>query len=268
MGKKFCSYVTAVAILASSVAAFGAVTFVGNLYETGAWTGSIDTETYTGNGPNSKVWEYENILFPNAWNTETPFLDPNDPNGAEAAFFTYKYTANRYFNKMWQRYVDGYMQDATPGVEVYIDISTDNINWTRVWSLENDPSVEWITYFGYWPPPDPIPPATNPYRWIEDEGKTFTFPATKTLYVKHGTNFCRHACWQMLGSGAYSGVILYRVDGIPPQSCDEVKAMDFVIAEDLNGDCRVNFSDIAIQVANWLNCIVPGEAGCDTPWVP
>jgi hypothetical protein len=253
MKMKLCC---AVAILAWGCCAEvtrAAVTFVGEYYDTGTWDESIWTVAETGNGPNSKLWEYENMQFPNVWNTQTP----QDSNRLPA-FFTNKFIADRYFNQIELKYSEGFMQDTTVGVKVYTDISTDNTNWTRIWELENSPSISWITEFGALEPADPN------WNWVPDTWRTYAIPATKTLYVKHGVNYCYQALWQFMPR-ADSGVILDRTDA-PPTTCEEVIAMGFPISGDVNNDCKVDFKDIAVIATNWLKCIVPGESGCNSPW--
>jgi hypothetical protein len=73
----------------------------------------------------------------------------------------------------------------------YIDISTDNSTWTRVWSMA---PVGWTTYF--------------PTTW-----QSFSFAPTNTLYVKNGVTFAYAAMWQSIPawSADSSGVILHEV---------------------------------------------------------
>jgi hypothetical protein len=53
-----------------------------------------------------------------------------------------------------------------------------------------------------------------------------------------------------------------------PSSCEEARAMGFVLEYDLNGNCRVDADDIEqLILSNWLNCIVPGGPDCARPWL-
>ena len=53
-----------------------------------------------------------------------------------------------------------------------------------------------------------------------------------------------------------------------PTNCAEVLAQGYTIDYDLNGDCKVNFEDFSIIADEWHDCITPGVAGCDQPWLP
>jgi hypothetical protein len=165
-------------ILAS--AAIAQATFVGDSYVLGTWSGVVNTYTSTGSTADSKYWEYQDVSIGSYNNTTS---------GRVPAWFTQKYTSATLFNKMDQKYTDGYLQDDLAGAAAYIDISTDNATWTRVWSLT--PST-WTNYF--------------PTTW-----QTFTFAATNTLYVRHGVTMAYSASWQMIPawSADSAGVKLY-----------------------------------------------------------
>ena len=51
-----------------------------------------------------------------------------------------------------------------------------------------------------------------------------------------------------------------------PANCAEVIGLGMGLASDLNEDCDVNLLDMALLSSDWLRCIEPFEAGCETPW--
>ncbi len=54
----------------------------------------------------------------------------------------------------------------------------------------------------------------------------------------------------------------------PPADCADAKAMGYSLEYDYNGNCKVDLEDISQKLmTNWLDCIVPGEAGCSQPWL-
>jgi len=53
-----------------------------------------------------------------------------------------------------------------------------------------------------------------------------------------------------------------------PTTCEQARAMGFVLEYDLDGNCRVDVEDIEqLILANWLNCMLPGEPDCSEPWL-
>jgi len=54
----------------------------------------------------------------------------------------------------------------------------------------------------------------------------------------------------------------------PPSTCEQARAMGFMLEYDLNGDCRVDMDDMEqLILSNWLDCMVPGAPGCSMPWL-
>jgi hypothetical protein len=51
-----------------------------------------------------------------------------------------------------------------------------------------------------------------------------------------------------------------------PESCQEALAMGYSIASDLNRDCKVNLSDVAILSEDWLRSFDPADASHEMPW--
>jgi hypothetical protein len=146
-----------------------ASTFVGDTYATGTWSGSVDTVTRTGAtslNADAKYWEYDGVTMPNAYDVAVSAALPV----GQGAWFTQKYTADVDFTGAALKYSYGYMKVwEMPSTGAYVDISTDNTNWTRVWSLN---PAGWLTYF---------PSVENGNVTL-----SFSFAATKTLYIKHG----------------------------------------------------------------------------------
>jgi hypothetical protein len=65
--------------------------------------------------------------------------------------------------------------------------------------------------------------------------------------------------------GVYQ-VMMAEPDGAPvPANCEEAKAMGYTLAGDLNGDCKVNFKDVAMVMADWLKNYDPADEG-PKPW--
>jgi hypothetical protein len=225
-----------IAILVGFAGLSSAVTFVGNYYNVGSWTGSLNTYTMTGASVDGKYWEYENI-------TVGTYNNSVSNHARNAAWFTQKYVSVTPFSMLQQKFTDGYIQDDLAGSMAYIDISTDNATWTRVWSLV---PTTWTTYF--------------PTTW-----KTILFSPTTTLYVRYGVTFAYDVMWQAIPSWSAdsAGVILY--DG--PQNCEQAKTIGYFQPGDVNKDCAVDFRDFAAMASRWLYCTVPGEAGCATPWL-
>ncbi len=56
----------------------------------------------------------------------------------------------------------------------------------------------------------------------------------------------------------YVGTTWGSVTGSPEVCGDPLTGM----GEDLNGDCYVNLEDLAVLASQWLDCTVPGQAGC------
>jgi hypothetical protein len=183
--------VLSLVILAVCAGMSQGATFVGNSYDTGTWSGSVLTDTTTGNTAAAKYFEYNNV------NISDSGYDVFVPYGAwvSDAWFTQKYTANQQFNKMDLHYSFGFVKSdpVRPNYDVYVDISTDNINWTRVWDMA-----------GGWPAYFPSHENGNVYL-------TFNFGATDTLYVRHGTNAAYEAVWRIMPTWDDSNVKLYAV---------------------------------------------------------
>ena len=217
-------------------------------YDTGTWIGSINTLTQTGKidpgVPEVKYWEYEGVAMDNYYDTVIPYA------AGSSGWFTQKYTAAQSFSRMTLRYSYGVIQSG--GAGSYVDISTDNTNWTRVWTIPGG----WPVYF----------PTTL---------QTFTFAPTTTLYVRHGaggggpSTTVYTVIWRIFPAwdpeGAKGGVMLY--ESANPTTCDEALVKGYSITGDFNNDCRVNFADFANIAAKWLYCNVPGGVGCATPWL-
>jgi hypothetical protein len=51
-----------------------------------------------------------------------------------------------------------------------------------------------------------------------------------------------------------------------PVTCPELIAQGWGLLADLNGDCYVDFLDLALLAQQWLNCIQPEDANCVHPW--
>ena len=64
---------------------------------------------------------------------------------------------------------------------------------------------------------------------------------------------------------------VFRVDDLlittKPLTCAELRGLGFGVAGDVNGDCYVNLADLAIMASEWLYCMAPDDAACDTPWI-
>jgi len=58
-----------------------------------------------------------------------------------------------------------------------------------------------------------------------------------------------------------------RVWYLPPADCAAAIAAGYGSEFDFNQDCYVNLADFAMFVAAWLDCVNPGDAGCDAPWL-
>ena len=136
--------------------------------QTYTMTGLGNTETST--GPNGKYWEYDGVTMPNAYDTVVPAVT------TVGGWYTQKYISDVAFTGAEVKYSYGFAHVYTdpvtvflPSTAAYIDISTDNTNWTRVWSLD---AAGWLTYF---------PSVENGNVMIP-----ISFAATNTLYIKHG----------------------------------------------------------------------------------
>ena len=57
-----------------------------------------------------------------------------------------------------------------------------------------------------------------------------------------------------------------RFDSEPPVTCEEMLAAVGAITGDVNEDCYVDMADFKIMADTWLDCIIPGVGGCDSPW--
>ncbi|MBN1435833.1 MAG: hypothetical protein JW936_02055 [Sedimentisphaerales bacterium] len=51
-----------------------------------------------------------------------------------------------------------------------------------------------------------------------------------------------------------------------PEDCSVVIQAGYGLGNDFNSDCAVGLPDLAVLSADWLRCVEPGEAGCETPW--
>ena len=222
-------------------------------YDTGTWTGSINTWTHTGEDEvpppvNAKYWEYEGVTMPKYYDTTIPYA------AGSWGWFTQKYTADQPFSKMTLRYSYGVIKSSGEAAGTYVDISTDNINWTRA-----------LTIPGGWP------------AYLPTDLQTFKFDPTTVLYVRHGAGgdgtdpltTVYEVVWRIFPSwdpeGAKGGVTLY--ESQDPATCAEALAEGYSIVGDFNDDCRIDLVDFSAMATNWLYCNVPGEAGCDTPWL-
>ncbi|OHB49637.1 MAG: hypothetical protein A2Y10_05615 [Planctomycetes bacterium GWF2_41_51] len=67
------------------------------------------------------------------------------------------------------------------------------------------------------------------------------------------------------GAGGYHSADDLTVNGTTIENCDDVVAQ-YSPAGDFNNDCRVDFKDAASLANSWLNCILPGNQECSTPW--
>ena len=54
---------------------------------------------------------------------------------------------------------------------------------------------------------------------------------------------------------------------VGPDTCaDVIAGGGYLQKADLNGDCRVNLSDLAYLTTQWLECVDPEDPTCDRPW--
>jgi hypothetical protein len=169
-----------------------------NFYDLGTWDTQIDSETYTGNGVDSKLWEYQNVIFPNTSNTN---LDPNFRR--TPAYFTHKYVSNTPIGALNFRYSDGYMQEDIAGQDskIYLEVSTDGVNFMNIWQQAQQIPGDWTQYV--------VMPAYL----------TFNLPAgATTLYMRHGVTFAYDVLWQMGGPHSESGVIF--TQGVAPVAAE------------------------------------------------
>jgi hypothetical protein len=51
-----------------------------------------------------------------------------------------------------------------------------------------------------------------------------------------------------------------------PETCAEALVMGYSMDSDVNGDCKVNLSDLAALSNDWLRTFDPAEASHETPW--
>lgn len=51
-----------------------------------------------------------------------------------------------------------------------------------------------------------------------------------------------------------------------PVNCADALKKGYKLDGDLNNDCTVDFKDLNLLAGQWLNCVVPGAAGCTQPW--
>ena len=52
-----------------------------------------------------------------------------------------------------------------------------------------------------------------------------------------------------------------------PPSCAAVLAEGYSLDRDLNSDCHVNLVDFSLLASDWMRCVIPGQTGCETPWL-
>lgn len=74
-----------------------------------------------------------------------------------------------------------------------------------------------------------------------------------------------------VGGGQYDtwmDIQYFELNAADPTNCAETLAQGYTIDYDLNDDCKVDLEDFSIIADEWFDCIVPGEAGCDQPWLP
>lgn len=85
-------------------------------------------------------------------------------------------------------------------------------------------------------------------------------PSTKVRYVKLIVNTTYSSSVMNLSEIKFSSGA--------PDTCEEVLNLGFEIVYDYNDDCKVDFADFAVFAGSWLDCLEPGVAGCDEPWLP
>jgi hypothetical protein len=186
---RLCLASSALGLLVAGSPASAAV-FLGNRYTVGIWSGTVDTETYTGNGIDSKVWEYENVAFPNVNNTVIADTSRNP------AWFVNKYVSTTPIGGLEFRYSDGYIQEdlGAPYDRASVEVSTNGTDWTEIWHMQG--TSAWTEYF-------------NTNSWISYDG----LPAgTQEIFVRHAISGAYAGMWQMFGSAWGSGVKLHEGD--------------------------------------------------------
>ena len=52
-----------------------------------------------------------------------------------------------------------------------------------------------------------------------------------------------------------------------PTSCQQAIFQGYGLTMDFDGNCRVGMEDLAVFIRDWLYCVAPNVAGCDTPWL-
>lgn len=162
----------------------GGATFVGDSYALGTWSGTTDSQTYTGNNVDSKIWEFENVAFggPGSVNTSiaTTSRDPS--------YYIHKYESDTPIGSLEFRYSDGYLQEDIAANDLaYVDFSTDGVSWVRIWDMQG--TAAWTDFF-------------NTATWVGYELPI----ASGTVYLKHGSAGAYAGLWQMYGSAGDSGV--------------------------------------------------------------
>jgi len=50
-------------------------------------------------------------------------------------------------------------------------------------------------------------------------------------------------------------------------TCNDAIMNGYGYRADLNADCKVDLEDLTIFAVEWLKCNIPGEIGCETPWL-
>ncbi len=56
------------------------------------------------------------------------------------------------------------------------------------------------------------------------------------------------------------------IDSSGPITCEEVIAVGYALAGDVNQDCFVGLSDLALIATNWLKCNDPEDVSCEPTW--
>ena len=171
---------------------------------------------------------------------------------------------------------------AVPAGTNHVEISVDAWRSSQGW-----------TVFGYFQVAvDFTDPVTYPREWVTPNGtiapgvwQTFSASATYTgdkvvadisMYQVNTQIYNKNPGSPLppAGDGVWIDNLLVAYDNLkivvsgPPQNCDEAIAQGYEIEGDLTDDCKVDFDDIESLAGTWLDCMVPGEAGCLTPWQP
>jgi len=128
------------------------------------------------------------------------------------------------------------------GITAYVDVSTYDANYMNVYVNDLSLGTFWTTYTGEW-------------------DLASTNQVTVNLF---GSSDVQTFKWQM--SRAYYHNICYfkfeRLGDLDMPDCDAVYKYGFEYTSDLNGDCKVDYKDLAVISEEWLSCIDPNENNC------